>query len=186
MVCMLLSVIGCNKKEVCIEEIPYIAYDLDVFFDDLVRSYQDDGQSNAALVKYVADASEIEQMTVPVLKSTEYKFRCVEIRDFGYMYYYVPADAKETRYFDSDTGITIIIMKSEKSFEAQVKQEGLTVVDGLAYNSEKNTWHINNDGKRTTIKFPKTETIDTSDLLYEFFGFKEYSVSADGMSEINN
>ena len=191
---LVITFMGCGKlltkdsEEFMEEDLPeYVGYDLDLFIKEL-QQYKNGTtekvQDDKAILMNNNNFSEIDEITIPNIKSDKYIFLHMEVNKYNFKYYYGPENTGENKKFDYDTGIEVSVSREDNSFLTVLNQLDLTDLDGLAFDTDRNTWHINNEGRCVTVRFPKTEIVDTVDLLYEFFEFKEYSIDSDGAKEI--
>ncbi len=195
MIFLAITFLGCgnlltkDSKEFMEEDLPeYVGYDLDLFFNEL-QQYKNDTtekvQDDKAILMKNNIFSEIDEIMIPNIKSDKYVFLHMEVNKYNFKYYYGPKNTGKNNKFDYDTGIEVSMSREDNSFLIILNQLDLTDSNGLAYDMDRNTWHINNEGRSVTVRFPKTEIVDTVDLLYEFFEFKEYSIDSDGVKEIS-
>ena len=191
---LVITFMGCGKlltkdsEEFMEGDLPeYVGYDLDLFIKEL-QQYKNGTtekvQDDKAILMNNNNFSEIDEITIPNIKSDKYIFLHMEVNKYNFKYYYGPENTGENKKFDYDTGIEVSVSREDNSFLTVLNQLDLTDLDGLAFDTDRNTWHINNEGRCVTVRFPKTEIVDTVDLLYEFFEFKEYSIDSDGAKEI--
>ena len=195
MILFVITFLGCgnllNKdaEEFMEEDLPeYVGYDINLFLKEL-EQYKNGAieeiQEDKAIQMENNNFSEIKEIIIPNIKSDEYVFIYMEVNKYNFKYYYGLANTEKNTEFDYDTGIEVSVSREENSFLTVLNQLDLTDLDGLAFDTDRNTWHINNEGRCVTVRFPKTEIADTEDLLYEFFEFKEYDIGLDEMKEIS-
>ena len=191
---LVITFMGCgnlltkDSEEFMEEDLPeYVGYDLDLFIKEL-QQYKNGTtekvQDDKAILMNNNNFSEIDEITIPNIKSDKYIFLHMEVNKYNFKYYYGPENTGENKKFDYDTGIEVSVSREDNSYLTVLNQLDLTDLDGLAFDADRNTWHINNEGRCVTVRFPKTEIVETVDLLYEFFEFKEYSIDSDGAKEI--
>ena len=162
-----------NTEQEIAFEFPVPMYDdWDEFLTTWSQAVRDHSSGTASVNGVNAKIS----LTIPVLKSSEFKFYQVLIREHSYAYYYVPVDY-EKGYFSYNLGIFVSIANGNGTFAAVMDQFELTPVNGIAYDESRNTWYIDKDGRCLDIAFPKSIPVTTEEELYSYFEFEEYTVS---------
>jgi len=185
---ILLALSSCTNEPqevVCYDPVIYFVRDMDAFFEDLVQCRAGTLDSNHLLARYTEQPSDIEQMIIPVVKSDKYGFYQVEVDEDAYRYYFMPIDAEGNVTINHTDQISIYVSKKDNTFAGAIKQLELTVVGNKAYDSDRNSWYINNNGRRISIDLPDSLIIDNTVLLYKYFDFEKYAVDADGVNKID-
>ena len=205
LLCMLLSVLClyscCTQKELPndtettavedYEPASFVAYDMESFFAALQRSkaiqngtLKTDAIDQAAILSQ-NNLSTIEELPVPVLKNENYRLYFVEVNQYSIFYYYVPVDWKG-EFVDYDVTFVVTVSKQENSYFAALEQAEISDRDGYAYDSNKNTWYINYNGKRISVLHPTEHHIGSREELLACFAFDFYSVNATGITKMTD
>ncbi len=146
--------------------------DMEAFLADWPQCGQSAGNSSAEL----NGTGNEDILFIPNLLSSDFKLLYIWVNDYNYFFYYMPVDYSK-RNFDYDQGIEVSFSKESVSFAAVMEQLDLTPVNGIAYDSSRNTWFIDKDGRCLDIAFPQSLPVTTEEELYSYFEFEEYTVS---------
>lgn len=111
-------------------------------------------------------------LLIPNITSNEFEFYFAEAYGHNFFYYYVPKNY-DKKFFDYTVGIIVSISKNNGTFSAVVEQYDLSVENGIAYDSNHNTWYIDFDSKLISICFPDSIVLQSGEELSNYFTFEE-------------
>ena len=167
-VCLLSS---CKSGEVEKNDsganIEYVETDLELFINSWKENQyvNSDDNNNAILSNDTA-----ENLIVPELHNLDFVFQQAKVFRRVYQYFYRPADS-QMGSFSYDTCIWISIAREKNTFDAVVEQYKLEVIDDMAYDPQRNCWHVNVDTHRVTINLPSNVVFESSQQVREYFSF---------------
>lgn len=175
---ILFSFVGCQDQDIGVEEMPYMATDIDALFDDLQRARLGDKDMDERLEGF-------DDILVPVLKVDGYKIFYVGIyHDGRYTYEYIPNDTlegKESMIHDYDR--LIIGVRSKDTSSDKWNNDEPTYV------SEYEDWHINFGTRSVCIQLPRAlmegkikENID----IKEYIELEIYQITDEGVVKTGN
>ena len=156
-------------------ETEYVATDMDAFIAD----WQEACGRGADSVQHgvlSTEQSSAEVLLVPSLLIPEYSFLQVNANEHIIKYYYAPMDYQKT-YVDYNEVILVTVAREQGTFDAVVEQYQLDVEDGMAYDAQRNCWHIDQDGYRVTVKFPESMVVDAGEDVKGMISFEWISAS---------
>lgn len=167
---------GTNDVDACLSP-EYSVDDLDSFIDEWVQAQLNNGENQVN-----GNGADSAPILVPVLKSDEYQFFRVIVRDDYCKYLYLPSDPSKLTFpdsgqFETDAGITVVVSRIEGQFDTLTAD--LTPVNGVAYDPEVNIWYTDNDGIAVSIRLPKNVILQDASELNDYFTFETYGGSGD-------
>lgn len=168
-VCLLSSCkFGEAEKNDNRANIEYVDTDLEHFINSWGQNQHvnSDGNINAILSNDF-----VENLIVPELHNLDFVFHNAKVFRKVYQYFYRPAGS-QMGSFSYDTGIWISIAREKNTFDAVVEQYKLEVIDDMAYDSQRNCWHLNVDTHRVTINLPSNVVFESSQQVRENFSFE--------------
>lgn len=117
--------------------------------------------------------SDIQEILTFDLIGEGFKLLCLEVNQYSFQYYYVPFG---TDKFDYDTGCVIAVSREEDSFAAAMAQFQLTPDGRVAYDSSRNTWYVDHNGKWIYLALPEGVTMDRAQVADVYLSRQEYRV----------
>lgn len=157
------------------EEKGYIANNLDQFRSDWSQAASNDQALTDGLHPNNTEIFS-PSIKIPVLETEDFVFSHVAANDYNFRYYYVPADeSADMISFDGSTGIIVCVSREENSFSAVMAQHGLTPNDGKAYDTQRNIWYLDSNGKNIYIAFPPQIIIEDPAQIEAYFTFTDFN-----------
>jgi len=123
--------------------------------------------NTARLTGSTADRiSEIAEFYKPI-KIDRFVLICVEISEYGFIYYYAPADTGNFNHFSNSNGIEIVIERADTKYSATLEEiasaNNFPITDGFAYSERGDVFAQVGD---VVFRITAPPSLNSYDYLY--------------------